>query len=629
MNGQSVSLNGAWALILDPGNRGGIERWPERGFPAHAQRHIVRVPSVWQRYIPGYHGVAFYETTFKAPARIGPRVRLHVGAANYRAEGWLNGAPIGVHDGGYTPFSWDVTATVRAGRKNRLVIRIVHSPPGQDIEGTSLQRIPSSKETWYFPYAGIWGNVELVSTSDPRIEDVSVIPCAGATKIRVRATVSGTGQHYFSGTIRLRVRGGSGVSLPVRIAPGGGSVRVDKILSADVAAWTPANPVMHNLDVTLVSAGRDIDRKRVRFGLRTLDFKDGRLTINGRRIGIRGVLLQPNYPVSLITPPDRASAIREMEQIKACGFNLVRSHLKHLTDDQLAWCDDNGLLVYAETPIAWMNEPNPKRSFRIAAREIQEMIRAQSNHPSIVIWGIANENGRFAGAPGKKLLRLCAAIDPSRPAIDVSGWSMNIYPGGGWMNETHFIRPGSSTPEFIEDHHHYLRTPTTDQDRWMLRLLGRPDRMPSYEESGYGPVGRNAKWMARLRNYCQKQKKAIFISEFGVGGLSDLAATVREFSKFRAREKTNPRSARHLLDEEHYRRNATNLAREFSRRRLGTEFGNLTGFIQAAQEQHALGVRRQIEAMDHNHRISGFVLTQWNDAAWECDSGIVDVWRRP
>lgn len=624
---KSLSLDGVWTLVPDRANGGKAAGWPRRGFPRGAERHLVRVPSVWQRYLPGYHGVAFYETTFTAPPKPRPRAVVRIGAANYRAEGWLNGLPVGTHEGGYTPFAWDVTSAIRRGRRNRFVVRIVHSPPGEDLEGTGLERVPSSKETWYFPYAGIWGAVELGFTSDPWIDRLAALPLGGkAERVRVRATVRGSGAKPFSGALTIRL-GRAAAELPVSLGPGTPVVELDRILPADgLPRWTPRRPILHRVTATLSSGRKTVDRRDERFGLRTLDFRDGRLLLNGEPLKIRGVLLQPNHPVSLVSPPDRESALREMEKIKACGFNLVRSHLKHLTDEQLDWCDTHGLLVYEETPLAWMNEPDGDIAWRTAAREIEEMIQAHLNHPSIVLWGIANENGRFAGALGERLLRLCAGLDPSRPAIDVSGWSMNIYPKGGWMNETHLIRPGSETPEFIEDHHHYLRTPASDADRWFLRTLGRPDRMPSYEEAGYGPAGRNEAWKKRLGEY---GRRGIFVSEFGVGGLPDLDLVLKGFAGFRAREKGRPRSSPVLLDEGYYRRIGESLKKSFARRGLAAEFGSLAGFVRAAQEQQAQGVRRQMESLSHNSRVSGYVLTQWNDVSWECDAGVVDVWRRP
>jgi hypothetical protein len=648
------SLDGNWTLVPDPDNRGIAGEWAGRGVPPEATRVSVRVPGVWQRHLPGYQGAAFYETVFKLPPKAGPQIILGVGSANYRAEGWLNGVAVGTHDGGYTPIEWDLTEAALPGKENRLVIRIVHSGPGTDTEATGLTRIPSSKETWYFPYAGITGPVTVRYAPDPRVTGITVIPEGKLDRIRILVRLAGSGLTPFSGQLTFGV-GDRRTKIPLKIPAGTTWFETAQVFPLrGIKPWTLEKPAVYQLNVMLSAGQKVLEVRFARFGMRTIDLKDGYLVLNGKRVQIRGVLLQPNWPVTLAQPADAKSAIRELEQIRAAGFNLVRSHLKPLNPDQLEWCDAHGLMVYEETPVAWMSEDDATRAYEIARRETREMITAHRNHPSIVIWGLSNENGRFAcvagGTTGCQLLGECARLDPTRPAIDVSGWSMNIYPQGGWMNETHVIRPGgasgsakgiaggdspgATTTEFIEDHHHYLRAPVGRDEYDILRFLGDPGRMPSYEAAGYGPAGRETVWKERLKTYT----KGIFVSEFGVGGLGNFDAVAGGYRDFRAQEAKDdsrrkdgplPPSATGLVDEEYYSRIGEALGKEFAEHGMQAEFGSVTGFIESTQHQQALGVSRQVEAMRRNPRVSGYILTQWNDASWECDAGVVDVWRNP
>jgi len=314
-----------------------------------------------------------------------------------------------------------------------------------------------------------------------------------------------------------------------------------------------------------------------------------------------------------------------MEMIKSLGFNMVRAHLKPLTGEQLDWCDLHGLMVYEETPIAWMDEPAEDRAFQVAAREITEMITAHRNHPSIVTWGITNENGRFAGDLGLRLLRLAGQIDPSHPVIDVSGWAMNIFPEGGWVNETRVLRPGIPQPALLEDNHHYLRSPVGTAEWNLFRNLGDPAKMGSYEEAGYGPVGGEKKWYERLAS----SRDSILVSEFGCGGMCDLENGAAAFSGFRAAERGGPPSATGLQDETDLQTIWAGLAEGLKNRGLLREFGSVTGFVEACQFQQAEGVRRLAEALRLNPRVAGFILTQYNDVSWECSAGVVDPWRNP
>ena len=623
---RAISLDGAWTLTPDPELRGVQERWGERVPPLPGNSLAVSVPSVWEKYLPGFHSNAWYQAEFAVPRKFGPRAILKIGAANYRAEGWLNGRHIGVHEGGYTPFEWDASSAIKPGSRNTLVILITHpASAGTLITDADLGRLPLSKETWYYPAAGIWGHVEMESRSDPWIEQLSVTPDEKASSIRVVATIAGTGQP-FRGVLTLSV-GERHERIPVRLKegpPDGQTAVIEKrIPMRDAKKWSPEAPAVYRLTANLSSGFGVVEKRFTTFGLRAVDWENGVFMLNGRPRPIRGILYQPNFPAGLSGAPDAKMAVKDLADIKAMGFNLVRAHLKPLTEEQLEWCDLHGLMVYAETPLAWMNEPDGEKAFQVAAREIRELVAAQRNHPSVVIWGISNENGKFAGEFGERLLRLAGQMDPSRPVIDVSGWAMNIFPEGGWVNETHLLRPGASQAELLEDNHHYLRSPAGKAEWNILRNLGEPGKMGSYESAGYGPVGGEKIWYDRLAS----SKDSIFVSEFGCGGLGNLEASLASFGAFRAAEHGVPPSATALQDETDLGSIWKDLSDGLSSRKLAAQFGGATGFAEACQRQQAEGVRAQTEALRLNPRVSGLILTQYNDVSWECSAGAVDVWR--
>lgn len=623
-----ISLDGAWALTPDPELRGREERWGEKVPPLPGRSLAVTVPSVWERYLPGFHSNAWYQAEFDVPRNFGPRAVLKIGSANYRAEGWLNGRHIGVHEGGYNPFEWDATHAIQPGVRNMLVILVTHpASTGTPLTDPELGRLPVAKETWYYPCAGIWGHVEMESRPDPCIERLIVTPDEKASSIRVVATIAGTGQP-FRGILTLSV-GDRHERIQVRMeadSSGAQSMALEKTIRMGGAKkWTPETPAVYRLTANLSSGGRLLERRYTTFGLRTVDWNNGVFMLNGQPRQIRGILYQPNFPVGLAGAPDKAMALKDMADIKAMGFNMVRAHLKPLTAEQLDWCDLHGLMVYAETPLAWMNDPDGERAFQVAAREITELINTQRNHPSVVVWGISNENGKFAGEFGERLLRLAGQMDSSRPAIDVSGWSMNIFPEGGWVNETHLLRPGAAKPVFIEDNHHYLRSPAGNAEWNILRHLGDPGKMGSYEKAGYGPAGGETKWYARLSS----SKDAIFVSEYGCGGLGNLGSNLKSFDDFRSAERGVPPSATALQDEADLGSIWKELSDGLSARNLSAQFSGATGFAEACQRQQAEGIRAQTEALRLNPRVSGFILTQFNDVSWECSAGLVDTWRNP
>jgi beta-galactosidase/beta-glucuronidase len=156
---QRLDLNGVWRFAQDPGDVGKGDGWPERGLPAPGL--ALAVPGVWNRAFPGYEGVGWYETLFAAvDAPSGP-AWVRVGAANQQAQLWLNGVWLGEHEGGYTPFALRCEHALRRDGINRLVVRVVDPPAQGEAGGLRLWETAAAKETWYYRYGGIWGDVAL------------------------------------------------------------------------------------------------------------------------------------------------------------------------------------------------------------------------------------------------------------------------------------------------------------------------------------------------------------------------------------------------------------------------------------------------------------------------------------
>jgi len=158
------SLDGTWMIARDPHNAGREQRWYAAG-PVEGAR-TARVPDILETTFPNYDGVVWYWKAFDArPAKPGERVFIRFHAADSMADVWLNGAPVGRHEGGETPFSLDVTGALRAG-ENRLVVRLLN--PGKDpIDGITVNETPRSIKFspshpgWSWNCGGIWQSVEL------------------------------------------------------------------------------------------------------------------------------------------------------------------------------------------------------------------------------------------------------------------------------------------------------------------------------------------------------------------------------------------------------------------------------------------------------------------------------------
>ena len=163
MSRQTVSLNGVWTVVFDEKNEG-----KERGFFKRFPKGVqVPVPGVWELVRPGYDGVGWYATSFCVePEWKKGCLRLRFGAVNYFCEAWINGKFVGSHEGGYTPFEFDVTGTVRTG-DNTLVVRVINPCRRKVIEGfrsgapLNASDCPTWKAGWYW-------NCLLYTSPSPR-----------------------------------------------------------------------------------------------------------------------------------------------------------------------------------------------------------------------------------------------------------------------------------------------------------------------------------------------------------------------------------------------------------------------------------------------------------------------------
>jgi len=567
----NLCLNGDWRLALDPEDVGVKERWFEE---QHTPDAIpVRVPSVWDLWAPDYDGVGWYFRDFEVGGDFKADVlELQFEAVDYYAEVWLNGARLGAHEGGYTPFALDATQAVRPGA-NHLAVRVVdpHGPEGYG--DFHPKEIPSAKEGGYFSFAGIWGAVHLVGKPAAHIKDVFIEP-----DIRRRRLVA-TVETSLPGTVRLAIEG-----TEFEACGEPGRLRLD---FPEFELWSPDQPALYALRCELARDGRTVHETTTRFGMREFTVKDNRFFLNNHPLFIKGVLHQPDYPRTLVAPESEELARQELESAKAAGFNLVRLHIKTAPRITLDLADEIGLLLYEEPPIGWIRK-SPWMRER-CEREVREMILRDRNHPSVVIWGMLNESGNAGyvtdgGAQTIKddLCRLARSLDPTRIVIDDSG-GVN-----GTREPARLMRPYHDEPEVYDDLHIYQRAPVDRDIELYYRHSGEPD-LP------------------------------YFLSEFGFGGMEDLPDVIAQYGD----EKDTLKDARFLqamLDA---------AQQGYAERGLDRVFGDFSQFAAAAQRLQCEAALYQVDACRANPKLAGYCYTQLCDAGHEFCAGVFDRWRRP
>jgi len=412
-----LNLNGRWEFELDPGCSG-----EERGLAGELpySREIL-VPFCPESPLSGlglrdFMPCVWYRRRFRVPeAWSGRSLALHCGAVDYDATVWLNGARVGTHRGGYTPFRLDLTPHLRPG-DNTLVLRAVDDtrdplqPSGKQSPGYTSSGCVYTRTT------GLWQTVWLEPLPAAHVESVRFYAQLDAGQVILHARLSGdlTGR-----SLRVRALAAGEpvgqVELPAHRAVTG------VVPLAAVRRWCPADPFLYELELELRSGEQTVDRVESYCGLRAVEISGPRILLNGQPLFQRLVLDQGFYPEGVYTAPSDEALRRDIELAQAAGFNGARLHQKVFEPRFLYWADRLGYLVWGEYADWGLDYSHPAALERVLA-EWPTVIERDFNHPSIVGWCPFNETPPTQNPELlRTVYRLTKALDPTRPALDTSG----------------------------------------------------------------------------------------------------------------------------------------------------------------------------------------------------------------
>lgn len=307
------------------------------------------------------------------------RLWLEIEAASQKAKVFLNGQPIGIHQGGYTAFTLELTPH-RYGLPDHeaLTLQIeVDNAPDPDL-------IPSDMSD-FFLYGGLTRNVWLYRTGATRIEYLHVVPELHENTANIYLKGQFSDPLHTTAVITLTDPQGRHSTYPVSI--NGTTFELPLTTLTEPLRWSPATPYLYHLRLELPEQG---DTLETRFGLRAFEFPaGGPFFLNGERLLLRGTHRHEDWAGCGSAVPDVYSR-RELEQIRAAGFNFIRLGHYPQAPAVLDACDELGLLVWEELP--WCRGGLGGAIFQQQARTmLQEMIEQHYNHPSIIFWGLGNE----------------------------------------------------------------------------------------------------------------------------------------------------------------------------------------------------------------------------------------------
>ncbi|HET6328204.1 MAG TPA: glycoside hydrolase family 2 TIM barrel-domain containing protein [Planctomycetaceae bacterium] len=450
------NLNGLWDYAIKP-------RGDER--PAAYEGSILvpfpvesALSGVMRRVGPDNR--LWYRRTVTVPKSwMTKRVLLHFDAVDWEATVWLDGKQVGVHRGGYSPFTFDVTEQLAGDRPHELVVGVWDpSDAGTQPRGKQQNK---PQGIWYTPSSGIWQTVWLEPVVKTHLQDLAFQP--GGAPNTVLLTVNPTdapGELPVEVEIFDRIADSNGNG--AKIGSNSGTSAIPMVLtvpSDSTTYWTPDTPQLYGATIKLLSADRKqvLDEVQSYFALRMIDVlpsgndQIARIRLNNRPVFLIGPLDQGFWPDGLYTAPTDEALRSDLETTKRLGFNMVRKHVKVEPARWYYWCDRLGLVVFQDMPSGDRSAPETSSTKAEITRspestqqyetELLELIASRRQFPCIIGWVPFNEGwGQFDTAG---VVRTIRDHDTRRLVTPASGW--NDFPVGN-IHDIHSY-PGPAAPK--------------------------------------------------------------------------------------------------------------------------------------------------------------------------------------
>lgn len=436
---QHQTLNGSWNHIVDPYDNGYYDyrmNVTKNGFFKNQKARnvsdiveynfdtapLIMVPGDWNTQSDKlffYEGSIWYKKDFNFEVKKGEKLFLYFGAVNYFTNVYLNGEEIGTHEGGFTPFSFDITDKVKNGR-NFVVLR-VNNERKPDM-------VPTVNFDWW-NYGGITRDVLLVSVPDTYIDDYLVQLEKGK-------------YDKITGFIKLN-EAKAGIEVEIEIpelkllkkfvSDQNGHVSFN--LSAKPKLWSPENPKLYEVKI---KNGSEVLNDKI--GFRHIETKGKQVLLNGKQVFLSGISIHEEAPYRQGRFYGREESMILLNWAKELGCNFVRlAHYPH-NEFMVRAAEELGLMVWSEIPVYWTIDWANKKTFANASNQLNEMMDRDKNRCSIVIWSVANETPH-SDARDKFLDGLASQVrakDNSRllsMAMEVTGTSNNVSQVKDYMSK--------------------------------------------------------------------------------------------------------------------------------------------------------------------------------------------------
>lgn len=387
---KKISLNGNWQVIIDPYDSGFYNyryQPSDNGYFKNAKpksksdlieydfdkSETLKVPGDWNTQTDQlffYEGTVWYKKSFDYQRKPNTRLFVYFGAANYLADVYLNGEKLGHHEGGFTPFNFEITNRVK-DTDNFLIVRVDNK--------RHRAAVPTLMTDWW-NYGGLTRDVKLIETPQTFIRDYTIQLQRGS-RDRVTGNVMLDGER---GGQKITVRIPEAGISKTFTANNAGIAAID--FNANLTLWSPENPKLYDV---LIEA--ETDQVHEQIGFRSIETRGTDILLNGKPVFLRGVCIHEEAPLRGGRAYSREDAVTLLGWAKELGANFVRlAHYPH-NEFIVREADRMGIMVWSEIPVYWTIEWENRETLENARNQLREMINRDQNRAAVVIWSVANE----------------------------------------------------------------------------------------------------------------------------------------------------------------------------------------------------------------------------------------------
>ena len=412
---QTMNLGGRWQTIIDPYENGYYDYRYQPSPSGYFKNAKPKSPSDLIEYdfdtsqqlnVPGdwnsqderllfYEGTVWYKKSFDYQKKVRTRLFVYFGGANYLADVYLNGEKIGRHEGGFTPFNFEITNLMRP-KDNFLIVKVDNK--------RRRDAVPTLNTDWW-NYGGLTREVNLIEVPETFIQDYFLQLKKGSTD-------------EFAGWVKLN---GAGAKKAVTVEIPEATVKQTVTTDADgyapisfkarVQLWSPENPKLYQ--VVLSSGGNSVADT---IGFRSIETRGPDILLNGKPIFLRGICMHEEAPMRGGRAFSEDDARVLLTWAKELGSNFVRlAHYPH-NEQMTRMADKMGILVWSEIPVYWTILWDNPETFENARNQLSENITRDKNKASVILWSVANETpvGEARTKFLKGLIDHARSLDPTR-----------------------------------------------------------------------------------------------------------------------------------------------------------------------------------------------------------------------